>query len=366
VAYQIDVGHSGQVTLSQNVQFPGASAWSVNLGGSVSYPLIAGGRVFVTTAGLSSGYGTQLYALDAASGETAWGPVPIPGTYFWSGSAFEGGRVFVVNFDGVLRSFDASSGQAGWSVRLPNQYAFSSPPTAVNGIVYTGGAGSGGTVYAVDETNGDVLWTAHVENGDDSSPAISNDGMFVSYACRQVYKFALLSGQLLWHDAGPCEGGGGKTPVYKNGRLYVRDPITSNSVYDAATGAVVGEFNAGPAPAIGDTNGYFLSNGTLRGVELNSEKVLWGFAGDGDLVSAPTIVNQYVIVGSGSGTVYALDGSTGDQVWSANAGSSIAGPDEQNVSQPLTGFAAGEGMLVVPAGERLTAWKITAPCRMVR
>ena len=35
--------------------------------------------------------------------------------------------------------------------------------------------------------------------------------------------------------------------------------------------------------------------------------------------------------------------------------------EQQNVSQPLTGIGAGEGYLVVPAGSRLTAWKLVGP-----
>lgn len=96
----------------------------------MSYPLIAGNRVFVTvTVTADGGYGTTLFALNRATGATLWSQ-PIPGTYFISGAAFDSGRVYVVNFDGVLRSFDAVTGAADWSVQLPGQYSFTSPPTA--------------------------------------------------------------------------------------------------------------------------------------------------------------------------------------------------------------------------------------------
>jgi outer membrane protein assembly factor BamB len=67
-----------------------------------------------------------------------------------------------------------------WARQLPGQYAFSSPPTAKDGVVYVSGAGSGGTLYAVDEASGTVLATQPVANGDDSSPALSADAVFVS------------------------------------------------------------------------------------------------------------------------------------------------------------------------------------------
>jgi len=361
VAYQIDYAHTGYAYFGSTISFPGSATWATTLNGSVSYPLIADGKVFVTTSrsGVADAYGTSLYALDEQTGAVAWGPVALSGTYFWSGHAYDGGKLFVVNFDGLLRSFDAATGQPGWSIKLPGQYAFSAAPTAVNGVVYLGGAGSGGTLYAVDESDGRVIWTSAVENGDQSSPAVASDGVFVSYPC-QVYKFDPFTGATLWHSSGGCEGGGGRTTVYTNGLLYVRD-ATPGQILNATTGSVVGSFTATPIPAFSAQSGFFQSSGTLTGIDLGTHNVLWNFAGDGGLVSAPIVVGPYVIVGSNSGNVYAVNAVTGALVWSGRAAAAIYGPDEQNVSQPLTGLGAGEGYLVVPGGNTLTAWRLAGP-----
>lgn len=363
VAYQIDYAHSGHVAFGTPITFPGSATWSVTLNGAVSYPLIAGGKVFVTTAGLGTGYGTQLYALDKQTGHIAWGPVAIAGTYFWSAHAYDHGKVFVISFDGLLKSFDAATGQAGWSTKLPEHWV-DSPPTAVNGIVYVGSQSSG-ILYAVDESNGNVLWTTAVNGGGISSPAVSSDGVFVSYPC-QVYKFDPLTGASLWHYSGGCSGGGGKTAAYANSLLYVRDFTSSppGQIFDAATGTQAGNFKATsptPIPAFTKQTGFLQNAGTLQGIDLGTHNVLWSFAGDGKLTSAPIVIDQVAIVGSSSGNVYAVDIVTGSQIWSGYAGAPIAGPDEQNVSQPLTGFGAGEGYLVVPAGNVLSAWHISGP-----
>jgi outer membrane protein assembly factor BamB len=230
VAYQLNPAHSGAVPdrLAKRVR----RRWSVDLGGPISYPLIVDGRVYVTV-GHTDSYGSKLYALDVATGATVWGPIELGGTYFWSGLAYDGGRVFTVNGDGLMGAFDAASGAATWSLQLPGQYAFSSPPTAIGGRVYTGGAGWGGTVYAVDASTAAVEWTASVANGDNSSPAVSSSGVHVSYACGQAYRFSPRSGALLWHRATGCSGGGGTTPLLAGGRLYVRD-FSFPAVLDAA------------------------------------------------------------------------------------------------------------------------------------
>ncbi len=369
VAYQIDYAHSGTAVFPNAITFPTDHAWSVALNGAISYPLIAGGMVYVTTSNPAPGggaNGTSLYALDEKTGNVIWGPVAIPSNYVnWSTSAYDNGKVFVISYSGLLTSFDAATGQAGWSVQLGGQYAYSAPPTAFNGIIYISSPDLGGHLYAVDEANGNVLWTATVFDGDNSSPAVSSDGIFVSYPC-QVYKFDPITGTSLWHFNGPCTGGGGSTPVYASGLLYVRDPAMSimvnpvspgppGYIFNATNGTQVGSFNAGPIPAIGPTTGFFENSGTLRAVDLSSKNVLWSFAGDGKLVSAPIVINQDVFVGSGSGNVYALDAATGSQLWNGNAGASIA------ATEGFTGIGAGEGYLVVPAGNVLTAWKLSGP-----
>lgn len=42
-----------------------------------------------------------------------------------------------------------------------------------------------------------------------------------------------------------------------------------------------------------------------------------------------------------------------------NVGNGINGPDEQNVSQPLTGLTAGDGLLAIPAGSTLNLYSVT-------
>ncbi len=381
VAYQIDPAHSGQVAYGQPLNFPLTPTWSVNLGNVVSYPLIVDGKVFVTTAGPANvTYGIpQLYALNEATGNIVWGPVATSGINssndYFAGHAYDNGKVFVINYDGLLQSFDATTGTVVWSTQLAPQALlrqFTAPPTAVNGIVYVGGYSDPGygTLYAVGETNGAVLWTAGVMYGDNSSPAVTNEGVFVTYPY-QIYKFDPITGAPLWHFAPTLNGGGGgKTPVYADGKLYVRNflgfDVPRGQIYDTTSGMQIGSFDpgqlvnglysdsSGPIPAISSNTGFFQYIGTLQAIDLTSNNMLWSFVGDGNLVSSPIVIDQTVIVGSSSGTVYALNAANGAQLWSGNAGAAIAAP---GLSIPPAGLGAGEGYLVVPAGNVLTAWK---------
>jgi len=356
--FQIDATHTGGTTVD-HLTPPLKQRWVVDFGQAISYPLIADGRVFVTVRKPSNG--TTLFALDTNFGGVIWS-FDLGGNSLWSGACYENGRVFAVNGSGLLRAFDAATGSVIWSVQLPGQFVFSAPPTVSNGVIYTSGAGSGGTVYAVNASSGAVLWTRPVANGDKSSPAVTADGVYVSYTCPNVYKLNPTTGSLIWQFSTGCSGGGGKTPALYNGRLYVRD--FSDVILDSQTGTVVGNYNAKNTPAFSGTRGFFLNGphsfgsfGTLQARDVNTNSVLWSFAGDGTLQSAVLAVNNYVYVGSSQGRLYAVDAATGQQVWVTNAGTSIPYVDEQNTSQPLTSFAAGEGLLVVPTSTTLVAYE---------
>ena len=375
VAYQINPAHTGAV-YTPNLTPPFHKAWSVDLGGSVSYPLIAQGKVYVTVDA-NNGAAVNLYALDATTGSVVWGPVNVVGTglYFaptgFANAAYDAGRVFTVGAGGTMAAYDADTGTPVWTTQLPDQYSFSSAPTAANGIVYTGGAGDGGTLYAVRESDGTLLWTQGVENGDSSSPAVTQDGVYVSYVGPQSYKFDPITGSLLWHYQGYGEGGGGSTPVLYNDSLFVRqvdNGQNSGQILSAADGAVLGTFAPGyfvnPAiPAFDNGSAFLRVGGSLTASDLAFQSSRWTFAPTNDTVTAAAlVVNGVVITGTNAGNLYALNEATGQTIWSDAVGAPIPAPPAfEGSGQPLTGLSAGDSLLVVPAGHLLVAYAGTTP-----
>jgi len=231
-------------------------------------------------------------------------------------------------------------------------------------MVYIGGGGSvsgsgGGTLYAVDEQDGTLKWTAFIENGFDSSPAVTSTGVFGSYG--PVYDFSPQDGSLIWQHSG-----GAGTPVLFGGRLYVGDSLTPKVMYDAPTGALLGTFPTGPLPAFSGSTGFFLTGSILKARDAYSGAVRWSFTGDGTLASAPIVDNGYVYIGSASGKVYALAGSTGANVWTGNLGA-VVQTTESLFTRPHTGLGAGDGLVVVPATNLLVAYESaqTQPVRTI-
>src|SRR4051812_18693035 len=323
--------------------------------GWTSYPVVADGLVVVATAG--SAPGATIVALDAETGETDWS-VPLGGPlnwYRWGGVAYEDGRIYALNYDGVLRGLDAATGTELWATKL-QQRSFTSPPTARDGIVYTAGAGSGGTPSAVAGATGTVLWTQRVANGDDSSPAVDEANVYVSYACTNVYAFQRLTGVQVWRHRTDCDGGGGRTPAVWGGRVFVRDnedwPTLALSILDGTT---VEEIPTKTIPVFSGTTMITRPDGVLHGSSDLPLVTDWDFYGDGRLSSAPLVANGIAYVGSSTGKVFGVDVETGALRWQGDAGAPVPWPNHQS-TQPLTGLGAGQGLLVVPTTAGVTAF----------
>lgn len=356
-AYQLNARHDGATTFVGGLTLPAQAAptWSRDFGALVQYPLIADGRAYVVTRNPDGSYGGRLYALDQATGATLWGPIAVSGTYSLVGHAYASGRIFVLNFDGLLRAFDAGNGAALWSTQLPG-YWYDSAPTAYGGLVFA--TGNGG-FFALDEATGETLWSGSMR-GDHSSPAVTSEGVYTMQVCR-VQGFNPVFGTELWTRQGGCSGGGGRNIALRDDRLYVRyytGPIGNDVwIMDAASGDDLGLLSSRTIPAVTGTTVFTLSSSTLAPKKISDGSQPWTFAGDGQLTSAPVVVNDTVFVGSGSGKVYAVDAATGAERWFGTAPDGVDAPDEHNI-MGLNGLAAGEGWLLVPAGNHLAAWKI--------
>jgi outer membrane protein assembly factor BamB len=119
-AYQITVDHAGVTTSGGALALQETPLWTIATFPSpsgISYPIIAGGSVYVTAGGTPDDVtlGTTLYAFDAHSGVSLWpNPVIVPSTMFqWSNLTYDAGKIFVLSSDGSLRYFDAATGAPG-------------------------------------------------------------------------------------------------------------------------------------------------------------------------------------------------------------------------------------------------------------
>ena len=362
VAFQITPAHAGVMQFA-NFALPTAIKWQTTLDGLPSYPLIADGKVFFTVELI--GDAGELVALDQATGAVLWGPVSLGGR---ASAAYDSGTVFVLSdpstLAGVLQAFDAATGAQRWSVTITAQPHFDGTPVASNGIVYLVGTGTETTLFAVSEANGAILWTAPSTSSTGlETPAVTSTGVYLQFGCSAVDEDP-SSGAQRWSATGTCPGETGVIPSVANGVVYSPDTPSGYGglMLNAQTGATLGSYQADTAPAITATEGFFLSAGTLNAVDLASNTIAWSFTGDGALNGAPIVVDGDVFISSSTGNLYALDGATGAVRWTTTLADAADSGNGWDTSMPFGGIAAGDGLLVVPAANTVTAYTLsTAP-----
>lgn len=362
VAFQINPEHSGSISFD-SLSLPATSAWSVDVGGTPSYALIADGRVFVTS---QSEVGTQsqseLVALDQATGATVWGPITLPGPL---SAAYDNGAVFV-STGAQIQAYDAQTGAMKWSVSASLGKSFMSV-VAANGLVYAPSNSNNILTTAFKEDTGLVMWRqSHLQSS--LYPTVTVDGVYVS-GVGFTADLDPATGDIIWQNEPAYSNGHDTISPEVDGILYSPNTAEVGSdngtEFDADTGAVLGGFNTYYVPAIGARTGYFLNGnllggGTLSAVDLATGTVLWTFTGDGQLMSSPILVDQYVFVESSSGNLYALDAASGSAVWQQNVGATIPAGVGWGQDIPTTGLSAGDGLLVAPAGTRVTAYVLSS------
>ena len=336
-AFRTDAAHTGAQP-TDPIAAPLCLAWYFDLGAQISYPVVVGSVVFVSS-------GTTLAALNAATGTYIWGPVSLVAQSVLS---YDQGRLYALTENGALRAFDASNGSDLWSVQLRGQFEFDPPPVALGGQVFVNGLESGGTTYAVDGASGAIDWTASTFDGSFGAPAVLGSVVFEAEACQQASAFDAKTGARLWYHSGSCTGGGGAAPAILDGRLYERDWVLGPIILDIVTGEALGTFVAGQPPALDGASGYFLGS-ALSSIDLTSGATNWSFTGDGHLLASPVTSQTEVFTASGAGLLYALDKVTGQVDWSADLGRAVTAYGEDST------MVIAAGTLFVPAGTRLFA-----------
>ncbi|CAN7586712.1 PQQ-dependent dehydrogenase, methanol/ethanol family [Phenylobacterium sp. LjRoot219] len=161
-------------------------AWHFDLepGFSVSPPVVADGKLFITTGhsyirAFEADTGRLLWEYDAKTREIAQSPLHM--SWGNKGIAYWNGRVIVATTDGRVIGLDANNGKPVWEQRqfgLDELRNSNGAPRVFDGKVIIGHGGADisparGYVTAYDAMTGKQLWRFYTVPGDPSKPATS-------------------------------------------------------------------------------------------------------------------------------------------------------------------------------------------------
>lgn len=207
-----------------------------------------------------------------------------------------GGRVFVVDSDGVLSAHDAGAGRRLWRVEPAGR---KSADRLGGGTVAAAGdavfvAYAHGDVIALSAADGAERWQTRIGSPVRASPAVAGEIVLVPTADNQLIALAVDDGEVLWRHAGTFEPAallGGAAPAVDRGIVVVT-----------------------------------YSSGEVYGLELESGRPLWSevvlrprrtlaVGSLTDIVGDPVIIDDRVIVAGNSGEMAAFDLSRGARIW---------------------------------------------------
>jgi outer membrane protein assembly factor BamB len=314
----------------------GRERWRAALSGAVvSTPAVAGDLVVAATRE------STVAAVDLSTGRPRWRfeagkdrPFEWGWDYWLSSPTIAEKRVFVGSGDGKLYALELSTGRKIWE--LPTDGRVRSSPAVADGVVYVGSMD--GRVYAAAADTGKPLWRFETEGvsidqkaaGFDrrsivSSPALSDDLLFVGSRDAHLYAVDRRTGRQLWRFGHRIDSLEGKpevswvlsSPAIAGGLVYTGS--SDGRFFDAVraeTGEEVWRFrtpgNVLSSGALASGQVFFgCEDGHLFALDAQSGAERWRFRTGGAVVSAPVVDAGAVYFGSDDGFVYAL--STGPE-----------------------------------------------------
>jgi len=215
--------------------------------GVASPPTIANGVVFIggydEDYALNAGDGSQVFkvkhgyqtasSMAFAEGALYYVPGEDTTTAEYSSPAVANGVVYAAGAgmfslnanDGSLRCNVVANGMAAlnaltcatlWSYTAGGTVTYSSP-AIVNGVVYFGS--DGGSVYALNASNGALLWSYANSGAVQSSPAVAHGVVYIGSDDNNLYALNASTGTSLWIY--PTGGSVESSPAVANGVVYV-------------------------------------------------------------------------------------------------------------------------------------------------
>jgi len=229
--------------------------------------------------------------------------------------------VVVANQKGDLFALDQSTGKQLWQVSLGNQVI--AAPLVANNMVIA--KTLDGQVYALNSANGASLWkyshgSPMMVLAKSGSPQVVGDKVIAGYPDGKLEAYRAVNGKLIWENqiAQPQ----GATEVEQMIDVAANPEVSGNTVYAVTYQGNLTAINASTGRSfwqqpLSSFTGLTFSDNTLYVTDAKS--VLWAFdrASGRSLfeqdnlqyrkLTAPYIMNNWIVVGDGEGYVHWLN-----------------------------------------------------------
>ena len=250
---------------------------------------------------------------------------------------------------GNIYAIDAFKGKVKWFKKFGIQ--FSRPPVVSKDKIFL--ISDDNQLYAINKINGDVVWS-HLGNIEElsiiggSKPALDEGIIVVSYSSGEIFALDETNGSIIWFDNISTSNFFSKTNIndiqspicIEKGKLFV--PTFSNKllVYDLKTGKKSWDLklsSINPMVISGETIYVIDINSKLMSIDKVSGKLLWAVQlrskkGKTEINwSGPLLSSYKLLVVSSDGTILSLSPFTGKTISKIKFKESfISGPIQVN------------------------------------
>lgn len=213
------------------------------------------------------------------------------------------GRIFVLDSEHVLRSFDAQTGARGLEIKFRasfkrDKFAFGGGLASGDGKIFVV-TGYGG-VIAIDAKTGAEIWKREFPAPFQTAPLYLNDRLYVIANDSELLALNARTGTNVW------------------GSRAIAEPAR---VLSASSPAGTGDIILAPFPS-GELVAYLPANGRrLWSDALTRSGKFTPLSEINDIAGRPVIDRGLVFAASQSGVIVAIDLRTGDRKWEKSAGS---------------------------------------------
>lgn len=247
-------------------------------------------------------------------------------TYGSGSSSYENGVIFLPSGQFGLRAVNATTGEVLWTT--PASGSVHNNPTYHDGRVFFGAIWGNGTFYAVDASDGSIVWTQIIGEVYTAGAVVAQDLVFVTMAWRGTIALNVNNGSVVWNKSSPSPGPGymHSTPAYENGILY----SGGWSIYalNATDGSTIWK-----SPFGGSQSGIVIAGDKVCGHEqyyvtclnkttgdLSWQSMINTLHSSSAIESTPAVDGDMLYVGSQDGRAFAFDLQTGSEIWNVTLG----------------------------------------------
>lgn len=299
-------------------------------GEGIESPRIDDGTVFVGPNG------HDLLAIDATTGRIRWrfSRASYRRAMVANGTVFVGSGEVVGHHDEGLLAIDGRTGDVRWRWAETVPASITAAPTVVDGTVFVGS--ESGDLDAIDAATGERRWSFSTNGSIASAATVADETTFVCDDNGRLWAIA-ANGTLRWTTRIGVTGIE-TAPTYANGTLFVRAVQEGSDVTTVAdtliavdssgnrqwttTLRTTGSIEQLSAPTVANGTVYLGSrDGTVRAIDAATGELRWQTDLGASIRASPTVAAGRVVVGTHAGRLFALDATTGAIDWRFDAGS---------------------------------------------